>query len=166
MTLVKTSSKTRYDKRELQHKYGQRDFLNAACVGQIKPFVSRGWQRQIGHRRADPRRFNWDIDNLRSGPHSIPAMKPLELSVPIPDIGPIEVFKRYRFKVQEIWDIACAIQATFLPPKETGLWSETIGDIGDSFLKEMLKQADSAACGSIFMGWALLMATVMVDGVK
>jgi hypothetical protein len=62
---------------------------------------------------------------------SIPAMKPLELRVPIPDIGPIEIFKRFRWKAETIWDVSCAIQATFSPPKSTRLWPKTIGDIGE-----------------------------------
>jgi hypothetical protein len=43
-------------------------------------------------------------------------MKPLELAVPIPDIGPLGVFKRFRWKVQEVWDTLCAIQANSPPP--------------------------------------------------
>jgi hypothetical protein len=51
------------------------------------------------------------------------------------------------------------------PPQSTRLWPKTVGDISDSFLKQMLEQADSAACGGMSRGSTWLIAIVLVDGI-
>jgi hypothetical protein len=71
-----------------------------------------------------------------------------ELYVPVPKILNVPSFKRFRKIVLEVNDISVQIPATLCPPNSTRFWPKTVGEVGDANVKELLKGADSAACGS------------------